>query len=244
MQFENSLRMSEKEIEETVEEQVEQAQDYFEGAEEEKSFFERNLIPILIGMVVLFGAFFGIRYWMQSSAAADAATADEIWRAEVYLHGDNPNYEAAINGDSLGNEGFAVLADELAGTTGGNIATYDLGIAYLNNGQYEEAIEALSSVSFEDQLVSTIAIGAIGDAYMQLDNKNEAIAYYKKAITNSNNSFTCPIYLKKCALAHETLGQYNEAITQYERIEKEFPESAEGKIIAKYLAKARAKVNG
>lgn len=235
--------MSEKEIEETVEQQIEHTEDLYNRVEEEKSFFEKNLVGILIGAVVVIGAIFGIRYWMNSSAAADRATVDEIWRAETYLHSETPNYQAAIAGDSLGNDGLEVLADDLSGTMGGNIATYDLGIAYLNNGQYNEAIEALSSVSFDDQMVSTVAIGAIGDAYSQLGDLNAAIENYEKAIANSDNSFTCPIYLKKCGLAHEALGQYNEAIAHYERISNDFPNTEEGKSIAKFITRARAKVN-
>jgi len=98
----------------------------------------------------------------------------------------------------------------------------------------------LVDVDFGDQMVSTVAKGAIGDSYMQEGDAENAIKYYDIAISNSSNSFTCPLYLKKCAFAHESIQQWNNAITCYERIKNEFPESDEAKSAEKYLVKAQA----
>lgn len=228
-----------KEIEETViEETPVEGTDLRDLGDEEA--MKKNLITIGIGLVVVLVLGGGYMWWSNSTASANAESLEDMWRAESYLHAEG-DYDKALLGDSLGYEGFEAIAADRSGTTGGMIAQYDLGITYLNAGRYEDAINTLESVEFSDQMLSSVSKGAIGDAYMQLGDINQAISYYEKAIANSDNSYTCPIYLKKCGLAHEALQQFDAAIAHYERIKSEFPESAEGQDIDKYLVVAQGK---
>jgi tetratricopeptide (TPR) repeat protein len=74
---------------------------------------------------------------------------------------------------------------------------------------------------------------------MELGLTDEAITYYIKAAEQSNNKFTTPIYLKKAALANEEKQAYADAVKLYERIKNEFNETAEGRDIEKFIARAK-----
>jgi TolA-binding protein len=52
-------------------------------------------------------------------------------------------YKLSLNG-SEGKFGFIKIADEYSGTDAGNLANYYAGMAYLNTGKYNEAIDYLN----------------------------------------------------------------------------------------------------
>jgi tetratricopeptide (TPR) repeat protein len=120
----------------------------------------------------------------------------------------------------------------------GNLAEYYLGISFLRKGEYQKAIEHLEEFEGNDQIVSDVAIGAIGDAYMELKNVDEAISHYLEAAKNNTNNFTSPFYLKKAGIAYEEKGSFTDAVKVYEQIRKDFPKSTEARDIAKYIARA------
>ena len=87
-------------------------------------------------------------------------------------------------------------------------------------------------------MISSIALGSMGDAYMNLGDSDQAISYYEKAANNSDNMFYCSIYLKKAALAHENNGNYSDALAHYEKIKLEYGETQEAADIDKYITRA------
>ena len=72
---------------------------------------------------------------------------------------------------------------------------------------------------------------------MNLGDTDKAINHYEKAASNSTNIFTAPIYHKRAALAHENIGNFNEALTHYEIIKKNYGNTQEGTDIEKYITK-------
>jgi len=89
-------------------------------------------------------------------------------------------------------------------------------------------------------MITALAYGAIGDAYLQLANKSNALKYYAKAYRHQPNQFTTPMFLMKAARVHELNGDYAEAIKLYERIRTEYPASNEARNIERYIARAGA----
>ena len=159
----------------------------------------------------------------------------EMFMAEKYFETDS--FNLALNGDGQ-YLGFIDIASDYSGTSAGNLANYYAGICHLNLGDNESAIDLLSSFNANDEIVSSIAFGGIGDAYMNLGDRDKAISFYEKAAKNSNNKFTTPIYLKKAALAHESNGDYNDALKHYEKIKAEYGETREAADIDKYITRA------
>ena len=169
---------------------------------------------------------------------ADLKSQEALWHGEYALLNEQ-NWSAAITGDSLGNAGLKSVAESYSGYSGGDIAQYELGIAYLNNGQYQEAITALEQVAFEDEMIASITFGAIGDAYIELGNITSAAGYYEKAYTNSKNDLTGPIYMLKAAYAKETENKYEDAVKIYQKLMDEYPLAPEVNKAKKYIELAK-----
>ena len=203
-----------------------------------ENFIEANkkvvtIIPLAI--IVVIGLYFG--YKKVYIAPMEVEAQSQIFMAEKYFEQDS--LQKAINGDGV-NYGFVEIIDEYSGTKTANLAHYYLGIAYRNTGEYEMAIDELKSFSSSDVLISAIALGAIGDSYMELNDLDKAISYYKKAAAHNANELTTPIYLLKAGLAYEDNNNYNDAIKQYKAIKTDYRDSREAQSIDKYIARAEA----
>ena len=150
--------------------------------------------------------------------------------------------EWALNGHDE-NPGFLDIIDDYGSTKAGNLAKYYAGICYLNKGEYEEAISYLKKFSGDDVIVPGMALGAIGDAYMQLDEPEKAVEYYIEAANRNKNDFVTPAFLLKAGWTYEIMGEWEKAKSTYEKLKKEYPRAREARDIDKYLARAKAHLN-
>ena len=199
-------------------------------------FLEENYKTLLIGLgviVVLVGlGWLGKLYLSKRDDEAQT----QVYQAEKYLEMDS--LKLALNGD--GNYlGFLDVAKEYKLTNTGNLARYGAGICYLHLGNYQEAINYLNKYSKKDKVLASLAIGAIGDANVELGNIDNGIAKYVEAADYASNSFNSPLFLMKAAELYELKSNYAEALKIYERIESTYPESTEGTTIEKYIARVK-----
>ncbi|MFD1063476.1 tol-pal system YbgF family protein [Winogradskyella litorisediminis] len=139
-----------------------------------------------------------------------------------------------------GKFGMLDIIDEYGGTPAGNLANYYAGTAYLNMNKYDEAIKYLSDFKSDDIMLSPIAKGGIGDAFVQLNQPKDALEYYEKAINDNTNDFTTPLYLKKAAIVAMGLGENQKALDYLTRIKTEFPTSEDAKDVDILIGKAEA----
>ncbi len=198
----------------------------------------RNTIMVVLGIIIVVVlAIFGVKKFIVEPREAEAQTA--IFRAEQLF--ENDDYATALNGDG-NNAGFMDIINEYGGTKTGNLARYYAGICYLNTGDFENAIKYLGEFKGKDQIVRPLATGAMGDAYLELDNAAEAAKCYEKAAKESANSFTSPMFLMKAGLAYEMVENYQKALDMYKTIKAEYPNSNEGFSIEKYIAYVEAKL--
>jgi len=203
-------------------------------------FIEKNRNPILIGFGVVIGlvlVYYGYIKYFQEPLEAEAQ--QEIFMAQKFFEEDS--LKLALNGRGE-NLGFIDVADEYSSTKAGNLANYYAGICYLNLGQFENAIEYLDKFKSDDQILSVIAKGAIGDAFLELNQAEDALDYYKKAADQNKNSFATPIYLMRAAQTAELLNDYKSALSFYNRLKKDYPKSDEARDIEKNIAYAEAKL--
>ncbi len=201
-----------------------------------EQFLEENYKPLLTGLavvVVLVGIFWlGRMYLAKKNEEAQA----QMYQAQKYLELDSINL--ALNGD--GNYlGFLDIAKEYKFTKAGNLARYSAGICNLHLGNYEEAIDYLEEYSKKDKVIGSIAIGATGDAWVELGDTEKGISKYLEAAAYADNSFNTPLFLMKAAELYELNGKYSDALMLYERIKEEYPTSTEGSSIDKYIARAK-----
>jgi tetratricopeptide (TPR) repeat protein len=120
-----------------------------------------------------------------------------------------------------------------------NIANYCAGTAYLNLKDYKNAIAYLSDFKSDDEVLAPLAKGNIGDAFVQLNQPNDALDYYEQAIEMRNNEYTTPMYLYKAGTLALNLGKANKALTYFNRIKDEFPNSTEAATIEVFIGKAQ-----
>ncbi len=213
-----------------------------EGVEETltktEQFLERNWKTITYGLAVI-AVIVGI-VWLYNKHA-DKKTEEalsQMYVAENYF--DIDSLDLALYGD--GNYlGFLDIADEYRSTKPGNLASYYAGICFLHTGQYEDAIDYLEKFKKKDKSVSPVALGCIGDAYIEMGETHKGIEYYLKAVDYSENSFYNPLYLMKAGQVYELEGSYDKALKLYERIRDNYPESTEGRNIDKYIARLSVK---
>lgn len=197
----------------------------------------RKMLTIAGGALVVLVAGYFI-YQAKWVAPANRKAQDQLWKADYYFEIDS--FKLAINGDAAGMPGYKTVAKKYSGTSAANLANYCLGISYLNTGDFKNAIKALEDCSFDDDMVGSIAIGAQGDAYMEMNKVNDAIEKYEEAANHQENDFTTPLYLKKAAMAYEQKGEHKKAAELYERIFRDYEHTTEGRDIEKYLARAKS----
>jgi tetratricopeptide (TPR) repeat protein len=157
--------------------------------------------------------------------------------AEKYFALDS--FNLAINGNAEF-AGLLEITDNYGSTKSGNLAHYYLGISFLRTGQYEAAISELENFSSDDVVISTMAIGAIGDAYMELGDLNKAASNYDKAASNDENSFTSAYFLMKSGKTFEIIGDHSEAVERYTTIKNDFNKSAEAAQVDKLISRAES----
>ena len=204
----------------------------------------QKYIFVIVGLaaVIVLG-YLGYNKFIAEPKASEAM--NEMYTAQKY-------FDQAVNGiekDSLytlalkggeGKFGMVDIANEYSGTPAGNLAHYYAGMAYLNIKDYANAITYLEDFSSDDVMLSAIAKGGIGDAFAQLNQPENALEYYEKAIAVSDNEFTAPLYLFKAGSIAMTLGDNSKALKYFNRIKTDFPASTEATNIDVFIGKAEA----
>ncbi len=193
-------------------------------------------ISIVVGiiLIIILGYFGYDRYIVQPKTQE---AQEQMFVAQRFFESDSLDRALYGDGNSLG---FIDIVDDYGSTKPGNLANYYAGICFLQKGDYQQAIEYLNDYDGESQIVAPMATGAIGDAYLELGEKDRAAAYYLEAANQYENDFTTPLYLYKAAMVYEMNAQYNSAIDLYNRIKEKFPKSTESRTIDKNIGRATA----
>ncbi|MDD3666198.1 MAG: tetratricopeptide repeat protein, partial [Bacteroidales bacterium] len=166
-----------------------------------EQFIEDNQKYLMIGIAVIVVAILGfMAYNKLYKAPMEEKAKSEVFMAEKYFELDS--LDLALNGD--GNHvGFLEIIDNYGSTQTGNLARYYAGMCFLKKGDFQSAIDYLENFSSDEMMVSSMALGGIADAYLELGNNDKAISYYEKAAGNRPNEFTSPVFLMKAGLASE-----------------------------------------
>nr|WP_299341622.1 tetratricopeptide repeat protein [Allomuricauda sp.] len=198
-----------------------------EWVRKNQNFILGGIAAIAIGVL----AYLGYSEFIQKPKEASAA--NELFYPQQYFDQALTNeaeqdslFGLALNG-AEGKYGFLDIITEYKGTKAANLAEYSAGMAYLNLQQYSEAISHLENFSSDDAVLGAMAKGGIGDAFSQLNQPEDAMEYYEKAIAFSTNDYTTPRFLYKAGVKALDLGQKAKALGYFERIKEEFPTSQE-----------------
>ena len=167
----------------------------------------------------------------------------------------NPHVEKAFeayNGietqaltDSLASEQYMEVADRYNGDAAGNLAALSAGESLYNQGRYEEAAKYLKKFSSKDDVLESNALVLTGDCYVNMENYDEAINYYQKAVRKANgNPQIVPRVLLKEANVYDAQGNYGKALECYQQIKSNFPgfQFGNGMEIDAYIARELARM--
>ena len=100
-------------------------------------------------------------------------------------------------------------------------------MAYLNLGDFKNAITYLEKFKSDDMVLSTLAIGAIGDAHAQKNQPKQALEFYVKASENNKNEFTTPRFLLKAGQTALGLNNKTDALKYFTEIKEKYEASPE-----------------
>ena len=197
---------------------------------------QKTLWIILIALLIIAFGIFGITKYKQKRNEKASAL---IFKAEQYF--EKEQYDTALNGDG-NNVGFLDIVKQYGSTKTGKLAAYYAGISYLKQGNYNEAINYLKKYTTDDEVLAPMALGAIGDCYLELGDQQNAVSYYNKAASKNANSFTSPMFLVKEGMTYEIMGNYAKALEAYTTLKKNFPMSNEAFEISKNIANMEEKM--
>lgn len=222
-----------------------------ETASKTEDFVARNqkYIFIIIGAVALIvlgslGYKEFIAQPKQTSAMNDMFQAQKYFDEAVSATGTAKDslYNLALNGGE-GKYGMLDIIDEYGGTPSSNLANYYAGTAYLRLKDYKNAVEYLGNFDSDDEILAPLAKGNIGDAFVQLNQPEDALGYYEEAAQMRDNEYTTPMYLFKAGSIAIELGDADKALTYFKRIKADYSDSSEASQIDVFIGKAQVLVN-
>ena len=202
-------------------------------------FFQKNgrlVTYIFLALLVIAALVFGYRSLIAQPRIEKAA--EMIAQAQARFEAENPDFELALQGDANG-AGFLDVIDQYGSTPSGNLAKHYAGICYLRLGDLDNAATYLAKYKpakgIPAEIVNAQNIGLQGDIAVEKGDYAAAIKLFEKAAKVSDNNLTAPMYLRKAALAANAMGNKEQALGFAQRIQNEFPASAEAQNAEKLM---------
>ncbi|MBT3383944.1 MAG: tetratricopeptide repeat protein [Prolixibacteraceae bacterium] len=198
----------------------------------------QNIITYVVGAIILVVAgYLGFsKFYLQPKENEAQA---QMFMAESYFEKDS--FNLSLNGD--GNYlGFLDIIEDYGITKSANRAKYYTGIAFLQLGQFEDALDYLNDFKTNDLLLGPVSEGAKGDALLELGETDQALKQYQKAYSDTDNELTTPIYMMKAANLLESIDELEEALSLYEEIKEKYPDSDEGTNVERFIARVKIKL--
>lgn len=162
---------------------------------------------------------------------------NDIYQAQAYFNEalsnqQNPDslFNLALKGGE-GKLGLINLTEEYSGSKTGNVANYYAGMAYMHLKDFKNAEKYLLAYKSDDMVTNALALGALGDAYSELNKNDAAIEYYKKAADANENDFTTPKFLMKAAQLAFLNNKKADANALFEKIKEKYETSREAQNI-------------
>lgn len=218
-----------------------------ETASKSEKWIEKNNKSLFYGLIIVIALILGyMGYNKYIVEPTELEASNELAFPRKYF--DQASTAGSGIVDSLlnlglegadGKYGFLDIAATYGGTKAGNIANYYAGVSYLRMKEYDKAIDYLSKFKSDDELLGPTAIGAIGDAFADINQPKQALEYYEKAANKKDNEFTTPLFLFKAGTAAMELSEFSKAEKLFTKIKEKYPLTDIGRTIDKYINSAK-----
>lgn len=194
-------------------------------------------ILLVAVLVALIGYFAYIKFYLEPN---EQAVFEKSITADQYFQKDS--MQRAFDGK--GYLGYKQLADKYSGTSGGNIAKYKAGIALYNTGKFAEAQKYFEDFDTDEEVLSILKIGAIGDCLVELGKKEEGLEKYQEAIEKSDTDFTKEYFYKKAIMLHLSNKELSKANDLMQAFMTEIPAMEDNPEVQKLQQYIKYSLNG
>lgn len=216
-----------------------------QGASKTEEWVQKNQKVIYGAIAVVAVATLGYLLYSRFIVSPNEdKAANDMFQAEQYLSqavsaqtSQDSLYNLALNGGE-GKDGFLGIIKNYPGTDAANLAEYCAGTAYLNTGKYKDAVEHLENFKTNDEVLKASALGATGDAFVQLGKLEDGLKYYADAAKATANDVYTPRFLFKAGQVALNLKKKEDALKYFTEIKEKYSASMEGMNIDTYIAAA------
>lgn len=201
--------------------------------------YKNLLIGGVVALLVIVAGYFTWKHFSTESfqkASTAMAKAQEYY-SDAVINDDADLFNKALNGDSI-NAGFIAIANDYSGKAA-NLANLYAGICYARLGNMEEAANYIKKFDGDDEMVSSAAIGALGNVQAALGQLDEAVSTLKKAAAKADNAALAPQFLMQAGEILESQGKKEEALKLYEQVKADYPEFTRYSSIDNYIERAK-----
>lgn len=168
-------------------------------------------------LVVIFG---GIGWWFYNKNTNEES-GKKYTTTLVNSMKTNSGDDAAVKKQMEG------VAKSEAGKAGGTQADLFLANAYMQDNEYQKALNALNAADIDEPIMRMNATILKGDAYVGLNKLNDAMAQYDQAFNEAkddNPQIAVRALLKKVSVL-DAQKKYADSLAIYEQILTEYPDA-------------------
>ncbi|MGP1460317.1 MAG: tetratricopeptide repeat protein [Bacteroides sp.] len=202
-----------------------------------EQYLEKNRKGFLFGVVILVVVVVGyIAYSNLYAKPKEAEAQKQVYFAELQFGKDS--FNVALNGDG-NNLGFLQIMEDFSGTKIANLSRFYAGVCYRELGDFDKAIALLDSYSLEDDMIAPVALGTLGDCYVEKGDVEKGLSFYSKAISYRSNTLAVPIFLLRRGLLYEANAKKTEALADYQMIKDLYPKSPQALEIDKFIERVK-----
>ena len=199
--------------------------------EEFKSNKKLKMTTYIVGGILLLSIlFFAYRQFIWKPANDDSKNS--YWIGLNYAGMDSTN---------LAMEEFETAVNQYDGKIGGEVSQFLLGRQLMEQGEFEDALNELSSVNLKDTYLSSLVVKLQADCYSELKDYEKAANLYLEAAEINPNENTTPEILFSAGQCAEEINNFEKALECYQKIKDEYPSSTKGMSIEKYIARVEFK---
>ncbi len=192
------------------------------------SFYQENKNRVLYigGGILAIAA--GIIAWNYYYIPQQEEAASEKF-AKISHFFTTDSMDIVLKGDKKRKITSAVeIADDYSFTKKGKEAALMAGLAYLNKGQTEKALEYLNKFEAEDSYLYPSVIAAKATCYSDQGDYKKAAGLYEKAAKEANSEASASFYVR-AAQHYEKAEDLKSALECYEVVVKKYSTAEDGK---------------
>lgn len=195
-----------------------------------RSYYEENrkkVNYISIGALSIIALLIGWNFYYLPQQEATAA--EKFKKIHSFFAKDS--FDIVIKGDKKRKITSAVeIADKYGFTVKGNEAALVAGLAYLNKGDFENALDYLNKFEAKDRGLNPAVIAAKATCYSERGDYKKAAGLFERAAKESDNDLSANYYVR-AAQHYEKAEKLSDALECYETILKKYSTAEDGRYL-------------